>query len=127
MTDEDLFTTFTTAPERLIGVIDELVLLPWNTGADSTAEHVIAGTAVTSSEDADLHELDVLRSRSFAGDGGERLAAAVDRAAPVVARTIEAATSAWGDPSVIRRAADLTARTLLDVFMGIVGVDEVLT
>lgn len=127
MTDKDLFATFVSAtPEQLIRAIEELLVLPWNTGADAAAEHTIEGMAVTSSEDADVHELEFIRSTDFAGDAGERFNAVISRVAPVIASIDDAMIAAWGEPFVLRPAEDLSACTLLEVIMNVFGADEVL-
>lgn len=39
MADDDLFTTFVAAaPEQLIRSVEELLLLPWNTGTSRTLD-----------------------------------------------------------------------------------------
>lgn len=105
MTDEDLFTTFvTTTPKQLIRAVDELLLPPWNTGADAALEHTVKGMTVTSSEDADFHDLEFIRSKDFAGDAGERFTAVKNHVAPVVAGIVDATTAVWGEPDVLGQA-----------------------
>lgn len=127
MTDGDLFTTFvTTTPEQLIRAVEQLLEVAWNTGADAALEHTVEGLPVISSEDADIHDLEFVRSKDFAGDDGTSFTAVMNRAAPVVTRIVDATTAAWGEPNVARNAEDLQACTLLEVAMHALGVDEVL-
>ncbi|MGO1562379.1 MAG: SMI1/KNR4 family protein [Actinomycetaceae bacterium] len=115
-----------TTPDTIIRVVEELLLLPWATGADAPVERTVEGVAVTSSEDADVHELEVARTRTFADDAGERLDGAKNRAAPVAGQIVDAARAAWGEPGVLREADDPTACTLFEVMMSLWGLDSVL-
>lgn len=127
MADEDLFTTFVdTTPARLIRAVEQLLEVPWNTGADVALERTVEGLPVVSSEDADIHDLEFMRSRDFAGDDGARYTAVMNRAAPVIVSIDDAMRAVWGEPGVFFEAQDLRACTLLELAMNALGVDEVL-
>lgn len=124
---DDLFTTFVAvSPETMIRAVEEVLLLPWATGEESPVERTVEGMLVTSSDDADLHDLQFIQSVDLAGEFGEDYVAVLGRAAPVVADLTEAITRAWGEPSVVGQAETLHACTLLEVALHSLGVDEVL-
>lgn len=125
--DEDLFATFAaTPPEAMIRAVEELLLLPWNTGADAPLERTVEGMLVTSSDDFDLHELQFIQSLELGDDHRERHEAVLGRATPVVAGITDATTRVWGEPSVLGQTEDLHACTVLELALHSLGADEVL-
>lgn len=114
-----LFEVFVDAsPEQAIEATELMLVEPWHTGEGTPFEHRIGDIAITSSDDVDLHEIELLRSRDFFDDPtGEHHATVLERAEPVANAMERAARQAWGEPSLIRISGDPRARTVLDVVL----------
>ena len=123
MSDQELFTTFVSAPPaRLIGVIREMLALPWQTGADSDAEEIIDGVEVMSSDTIDLHIVELSRSTSLEDDDGTREAVVRERSAPVVEGAVAALTAEWGEHQMLSDLEDPCVCTLLQLLMDSLGL-----
>ena len=116
---EPLFEVFADAsPEQAIEATELMLVEPWHTGDDTPFEHRIGDISITSSDDVDLHEIELLRSPDFFDDPtGERHATVLERAEPVANAMERAAREAWGEPSLIRVSDDPHACTVLDVVL----------
>ena len=123
MSDQDLFTTFVSAPPAgLIGVVREMLALPWQTGADSDAEEIIDGIEVMSSDTVDLHIAELIRSADLEDDDGAREAAVRERSAPVVEGIVAALTGEWGEHQMLSGSDDAHACTMLQVLIDSLGL-----
>ncbi|MEU3310816.1 hypothetical protein, partial [Nocardiopsis sp. NPDC006832] len=102
--EESLFEEFADAsPEQAIEAVELMLVEPWHTDADTPFEHRIGDISITSSDDVDLHEIELLRSPDFFDDSTGELHTAVLEQAEPVANTMErAAREAWGEPTVIQ-------------------------
>ena len=117
--EEYLFEVFADAsPEQAIEAVELMLVEPWHTDADTPFEHRIGDISITSSDDVDLHEIELLRSPDFFDDSTGELHAAVLEQAEPVANTMErAAREAWGEPAVVQISDDPHACTVLDVVL----------
>lgn len=117
--EQSLFEEFADAsPEQAIEAVELMLVEPWHTDADTPFEHRIGDISITSSDDVDLHEIELLRSPDFFDDPTGELHTMVLEQAEPVANTMErAAREAWGAPSVIRVSDDPHACTVLDVVL----------
>ena len=116
---DPLFEVFADAsPEQAIEAVELMLVEPWHTDADTPFEHRIGDISITSSDDVDLHEIELLRSPDFFDDPtGEHHAAVLEHAEPVANTMERAAREAWGEPAVIQISDDPHACTVLDVVL----------
>lgn len=126
MADENLFKLFATADTgKIIATVEQMLQEPWNTGADEPIQYFVDGIEVTSSEDADSHELEFIRSVDLADDHGELITKVMHRAEPVVTEVADAAAAAWGESHTVSMPKRAGRCTLLELILGALGVEEV--
>lgn len=102
--DDLLFEVLADAsPEQVSEAVELMLAEPWQTGADAPFEHRIDDITITSSDDVDLHEIELLRSPDFFDDpNGEHHAVVLERAEPVANAMEHAAREAWGEPFTVQ-------------------------